>query len=238
MDTLDSGRVRPDNHLDVNGTMVRFDDDLIETREALNGAGFTPASEHVAILIEKGRTHLFLGEDKIRLSDHPHAALRVFPSGESFSFTVNEIGQIWGTDIMETEEFHSIWSPPSGHEWVLERENEPDVVLTASGTLSLGPKGVEHIVSRPKHGAGKLLVTVLTTSGIFPAEGALKVKDSELISSVLEKAARKLGLTETTDWVASVAGTDVFISQTFAQAGLSGTIELDWMPLEGGGGDA
>lgn len=238
MDTFDPGRIRAADEFPVNGQVLKFDDPIIEVREALNAAGLTPASEHQAIMVENKRTHLLETEDKIVLADHPYGQLRAFPSDVAFAFTVNEIGQVWGTEQMETDEFSRIWPAPLGQDWVLERVDEPDVVLRPGGTISFGPKGVEHIVSRPHHGADKLLVTVMTLSGVFPAEGGLRVESNELISTVLDKAAKKLGLTDTTDWVVSVAGNDINATLTFEQAGLTGTVELDWMPREGGGGHA
>lgn len=238
MDMFDPRRVRATGELLVNGQTIKFEDPIIEVREALNAAGLMPASEHQVVLVENGRTHLLQTDDKIVLADHAHGALRAFRSGEAFGFTVDEVGQVWGTDQMETDELLAIWSPPSGHDWVLERSDVPDVLLRPGGTVSFGPEGVEHIVSRPHHGADKLVVTVLTLSGVFPAEGALRVDVSETISSILAKAAEKLHLTDTSSWVLSAGGQDINASMTFAQAGLAGTIELDWMPREGGGGNA
>lgn len=238
MDTFDPGRIRAANEFPVNGQVLKFDDPIVDVREALNTAGLTPASEHQAVMVENKRTHLLETEDKIVLADHPHGELRAFLSDTAFAFTVNEIGQVWGTDQMETDEFNRIWPAPAGQDWVFEREDEPDVVLRPGSTISFGPKGVEHIVSRSHHGADKLFVTVMTLSGVFPAEGGLRVESSELISSVLEKAAKKLGLTDTSGWVVSVAGNDINATLTFGQAGLTGIVELDWMPREGGGGHA
>lgn len=238
MDMFNPGRVRAANEFPVNGQLIKFDDRIIETREALNAAGLAPASEHQAIMVENKRTHLLETEDKIVLANHPHGALRTFLSDAVFAFTVDEIGQVWGTEQMETNEFYQIWPAPAGRDWVLERADEPDVVLRPGSTVLFGPKGVEHIVSRPHHGADKLLVTVMTLSGVFPAEGALRIESTELISSVLDEAAKKLDLTDTSSWVVSVAGNDVNASATFGQAGLTGTVELDWMPREGGGGIA
>jgi len=238
MDTHNPGRVRAADEFPINGQIIKFDDPVIDVRDALNAAGLTPASEYQAILVEKGRTHLLSTEDKIVITDHAHGYLRAFLSDRSFSFTVNEISQVWGTDQMDTDELYSIWSPPSGHDWVLEQVDEPDVLLRPSSTVSFGPKGVEHIVARPHHGADKLLVTVLTLSGVFPSEGAIRVDSSELISNVLNKAANKLNLADTSGWVVCAAGKDINASVTFAQAGLSGVVELEWMPREGGGGNA
>jgi hypothetical protein len=238
MDTHQSADCLRVTEFTVNGRALRFDEPVIDVRDALNAAQLTPASEYQAVLVESGRTHLLETEDKIVLADHPHGDLRTFLSDRSFSFTINEISQVWGTDQMETDELYAIWPPADGYDWVLEKVDEPDVVLRPGSTVAFGPKGVEHIVARPHHNADKLLVTVLTLSGVFPAEGALRVSNTDLISSVLEKAAKRLELKDTTGWVVSAAGNDVSPSLTFAQAGLAGVVELDWMPREGGGGNA
>lgn len=238
MDNNDPGRTRATNEFPVNGQPFSFDDPIIDVREALNAAGLTPATEHQAVIVKKGRTHLLQTDDKITIADHPGGGLRAFRSGEAFAFTINEVSQIWGEGQMETDELYRIWTPPSGHDWVLEKTDEPDTVIRPGSTLSFGPEGVEHIVARPHHGAGKLLVTVFTLSGVFPAEGALRVGADELISSVLAKAAEKLNLADTSTWVVSFGERDINASVTFAEAGLAGVVELDWMPREGGGGHA
>ena len=238
MDANDAGHTRSKYEFSVNGQTLTFDDPAIEVRQALNAAGLTPASEFQAILVNGARTHLLETEDRIEIADRSHRYLRAFHSDRSFSFTVNEIGQVWGDEHMEVDELYAIWTPPQGHDWVLEESDRPDVVLRPGGTVSFGPKGVEHIVARPHHGADKLLVTVLTLEGIFPAEGALRVEASERISTVLEKAAKKLELTDTSTWIVSANGKDVEPAHTFAQAHLSGVVELEWMPREGGGGHA
>ena len=76
---------------------------VFEVREALIKAGLTPPSEHQTILVEPGRTHLLEAEDKVVIADHPDGQLRVFPSGEDYGFTVDEISQVWGTEQIETE---------------------------------------------------------------------------------------------------------------------------------------
>lgn len=222
----------------VNGTPVRFEDHVITGREALIAAGLVPASEYQLILVQDRRTHLIGTDDAIDLRDRQGGLLRAFLSDRSYSFTLDEIGQVWGTSELEVDELLAIWQPPAGSDWVLEREDTPDIVLRPGGTISFGPHGVEHIVSRPHHGHGKLLVTVFTTSGTFPTQGALRVNAGELIASVLARAAVELHITDTTGWVAQVDGVDINPQQTFAQAGLSGEVDIEWGAREGGGGYA
>lgn len=220
----------------VNGLEVEFPDDIVTGREALTRSGNVPASEHQLILVRERRTHLIGIDDEIDLKKEKGGALRAFRSDRAYAFTVDEVGQVWGGEEMEVDEFLSIWPPRDGHHWALEREDEPDTVLVSGGLLSFGPKGVEDIVSRKNGPSDKVLVTVVTTAGTFPAEGAKRYPTSTPIADVLADAARKLHITGTETWIVTIAGRDVNAALTFAQAGLSGEVALEWGPREGGGG--
>lgn len=220
----------------VNGNSVPFHDILVTGRQVLTGSGNVPASEHQLILVRDGRTHLIGTDDEIDLKKEAGGALRAFRSDRAYGFTVDEVGQVWGAQDMEVDEFLSIWPSQDGYHWVLEREYEPDTVLAHGGLLSFGPQGVEHVVSRKSAHADKVLVTVVTTAGTFPAEGAKRYPATTLISDVLADAARKLKITDSANWVVTVGGNDVNPAQTFAQAGLSGDVALEWGAREGGGG--
>jgi hypothetical protein len=224
--------------IEVNGTTVRFEDHVVKGREALTAIGLVPASEHQLILIRNRRTRLVGADDPIDLKQEQGGVLRAFASDRAYAFTVDEISQVWGTATLEVDELLTHWEPPAGKDWVLEREDEPDIVLRPGATITFEPQGVEDIVSRPRHGNDKLLVTVITTSGVFPAQGALRVEPAELIANVLARAARKLNLTDTADWVAQVNGADINPQYSFVQAGLSGEVDIEWGAREGGGGNA
>ena len=219
----------------VNGHTAYFDDNEIEGRDILNAVGFVPASEHQLILVKDGRTRLIGTDDTLNLKKEAGGVLRAFRSDRNFAFTTNEVSQLWGTEEMEVDEFLRHWPAPEGKEWVVEREDQPDTVLRSGGMLTFEPDGVEDILLRPIK-AAKVLVTVLTTSGIFPAQGALRVDADEVIATVLERASKKLKLTATVGWVVQVSGNDVNPSLTFAQAGLTGEVDLEWGAREGGGG--
>lgn len=218
----------------VNGTNVEFPDHIVTGREALTRSGNVPASEHQLIHVRDRRTRLIGTDDEIDLKRD--GVLRAFLSDRSYSFTVDEVGQVWGAAEMEVDEFMAIWPPRDGFSWVIERDDEPDTVLVRGGLLSFGENGVEDVVSRKVANPEKVLVTVVTTAGIFPAEGAKRYLVSAQIAEVLADAARKLRITGTDTWVVTVGGRDVDPTQTFAQAGLSGEIALEWGPREGGGG--
>jgi len=220
----------------VNGQDVRFPDRVTTGREALTRSGHVPASEFQLILVREGRTHLIETDDDIDLQAQAGGRLRAFASDRCFSFTVDEVGQVWGTQDMEVDEFLTIWSAPANHDWVLEREDEADTVLAPGGLLSFGPEGVEHVVSRKADRAQKVLVTVVTTAGTFPAEGFKRYPASTVIAEILADAKRKLKITDTDTWIVTVGGKDVDVNLTLAQAGLAGEAVLEWGAREGGGG--
>lgn len=220
----------------VNGAEIRFPDNVVTGREVLTHAGLTPASEFQLILIRDGRTHLIGTDDEVDLDKQHGGSFRAFPSDRAYSFTVDEVGQVWGAVDMEVDEFLRIWPQRPEQHWVLEREEEPDTVLTPGGILSFGPEGVEDVVSRKNVHPDTVMVTVVTTAGIYPAEGAKRYPRSTRIADVLADAARKLDIRDSSTWIVTVAGRDLSPTMTFAQANLAGTVALEWGPREGGGG--
>lgn len=83
-------------------------------------------------------------------------------------------------------------------------------------------------------------VSIATTAGFFPTEGFNKVPANQKVDVELQKAKESLKIKDTASWVASVitpAGKrPVDPAKTYAENGLSGEIEIDWGPSEGGGG--
>lgn len=219
----------------VNSSPIRFDDPIVTGREILTAAGLLPASEFVLIQVRKGRTRLITTDDKVDLRE-AEGAFRAFSNDRAFAFTVDEVGQIWGSDSIEVDELLAIMRIPEGRDLVLEREDEPDLVLRPGGTLFLGAPGVEDIISRPTQMPGFLQVTVYATAGVFPPEGALRIRSITPVSAVLERAARALELADTAGWVASVDGRDLNPALSFEQNQLSGIVQIEWSPPEGGGG--
>lgn len=221
----------------VNGVTFEANDAEMTGREILVLSGKAPASEHQLILLRNNRTRLIGLDDKVDLKAEPGVVFRAFPGDRSYSLTFDEVGQVWGTDNIQVDELASIFQVDPRKEMVLEREDQPDLVLISGGVVSLTDQGTEEIVTRHKK-PDFVLVTVITTAGFFPAEGAVRVRPEELVGDILRRAAKKLDLRDTETWVASFNGRDIDPSLTFAQNALSGAVELDWNPREGGGGHA
>lgn len=224
--------------VNLNGTIHENADPILLGREILALGNFAPATEYVLIEIWNGRTRLVGADDKINLKSRGGARFRSAQGDRAYLFTFNEVGEVWCEETIAVNELTSIFSVPADKEMVLERDDQPDVVLRADGLVSFGPLGVEDIVTRKRRGEEFVTVTVFATAGVFPAEGALRVKTDTLVSAVLERAARRLHLTDTATWIVSIDGRNIDIALSFAQNGLSGHVDLDWLPPEGGGGDA
>nr|WP_314524959.1 multiubiquitin domain-containing protein [uncultured Brevundimonas sp.] len=236
MEAEDNGRAW--RVVDLNGSSHENEDPILSGREVLAFGGFAPATEHVLVEIWKGRTRLVGADDKVDLKARPGARFRSAQGDRAFTFTFDEIGQVWCEETIEVNELAAIFTVPADKEMVLERDDQPDVVLRTDGSVSFGPSGVEDIVTRNRRDHDFVTVTVFATAGVFPAEGALRVKADTLVSDVLERAARKLHLTDTAAWIVSIDGRDINVALSFEQNGLSGHVDLDWLPPEGGGGDA
>lgn len=220
----------------LNDAPVTSRDRIVTGREVLTRGGLKPPSDFRLILAAAGRTQSVELDAEIDLHDYEDPRFYALQNDRVFSFTVDEIDQVWGNDTIAVDLLISLIAMPPERELLLERAGEPDVVLSSGGTVSLAGKAVEHLRTRPKAPHEFVEVTVFTTSGTFPEEGALRVPPVTVVKQVLARAAAKLGLTDTTDWVVTVGGRDINPDRSFTQNGLAGTVELEWGPREGGGG--
>lgn len=89
-------------------------------------------------------------------------------------------------------------------------------------------------VKRNEHEAA---VAIITPKGIYPDEEDFRREaENTVIATVLEAAANKLGITNTSDWVAKVYGRQIDPQKTFKQERLMGIVEIEYHKHEGGGG--
>jgi len=79
-------------------------------------------------------------------------------------------------------------------------------------------------------------VAVITTSGSWPADGYESIPNHQKVSVFLKKATDKLGIVSTAGWVAKVDGKVIQVDNTYLENNLSGKIDIDYGPPEGGGG--
>jgi len=81
-------------------------------------------------------------------------------------------------------------------------------------------------------------VSVVTTSGSYPAHGFERVPKHQKVRVLLDKTAAHLGLADTGGWIATVNGKEIKVELNYIDNGLSDQVEIDFGPREGGGGNA
>jgi hypothetical protein len=79
-------------------------------------------------------------------------------------------------------------------------------------------------------------VSVVTTSGDYPKKGFDSVAAQQKVRVELDHAAKHLGLTDTTNWVAMAGDKEINVDLSYEENGLHGKVEIDYGPREGGGG--
>lgn len=86
----------------------------------------------------------------------------------------------------------------------------------------------------------KVRVEISTTAGLYPAEGFDEIPTNQKVHVQLEKAARQLGITNTTGWIATVTAASgrriINIASSYSENALVDEVTIDWGPSEGGGG--
>ena len=101
---------------------------------------------------------------------------------------------------------------------------------------------VNHDSAAPDQGRDEnfVHVSVSTTAGFFPPEGFDRLPVDQKIEVELHKAKDKLGIKDTAGWIATVTvpsgKRQINVTKTYREDGLSGKVEIDWGPSEGGGG--
>jgi hypothetical protein len=125
-------------------------------------------------------------------------------------------------------------------DWVV-RVVEPD-----GGTRAVEPqqsfrqnalRGHVKLEWHPRH---TVRVSISTTAGFFPAEGFNAVPVRQAVNEELHKAKEALKIRDVDGWVASVIERHgkrlIDPQQSYEANRLSGKVEIDWGPSEGGGG--
>jgi hypothetical protein len=79
-------------------------------------------------------------------------------------------------------------------------------------------------------------VAVVTTAGTYPNEGFDSVAEEQPINVELDRAAKKLNITNTAGWIASIGGRELNADLSYLANKLSGQVDINWGPPQRGGG--
>jgi hypothetical protein len=113
-------------------------------------------------------------------------------------------------------------------------ENDEVLVRREHKLCNRGIKHGHHVhVSKSRH----IYVAVVTTSGVWPHKGFDSVPIHQPVKDQLHRAAKHLGITDTTNWVAKVKGKELNVDKNYLENGLRCRVDIDYGPREGGGGD-
>jgi len=131
---------------EVDGSVFRTEDDLIDGRVVRTTAGLNPASAHVLIRTDGGIAQSVGLEEQVRLVPGQRAVFQSFESDHVNSLTVEERGWEWGADEIAEADIRRIGRVPDDHELYLDSDH--DKPIPRSGSVRLARHGVEQIRSR------------------------------------------------------------------------------------------
>jgi hypothetical protein len=88
------------------------------------------------------------------------------------------------------------------------------------------------------HHHERVEVAVHSNAGRFPEEGYNHLSADQKVQVELERAAKALGITNLSAWIAKVGGREINPTLSYEENGLRGRFVIDLGPRESGGGDA
>jgi hypothetical protein len=157
----------------ANGQRFETSDGVQDGRKILRNAGFDPADEYILIdVLHPGTLVVGLDED-VELDGPKEKEFRAFRSDRIFAFTINERGYEWGAGTITETEPRYLGDVPAERVLVLERSDQPDLVLDKDASVDLGQRGTEHLRTE------KRLIT------IYYKEKAFELKAGEYTGAQL-----------------------------------------------------
>lgn len=104
--------------------------------------------------------------------------------------------------------------------------------------VELGYKLFMSNEEQKEHGHDKeeVHVSVITTAGLYPAEGYDAVPGNQKVRIELEKAVKHLKITDTTGWVARVGDRQIDVDKSYHENSLTGKVDIDYGKAHSGGG--
>ncbi len=164
-------------------------------RQILDEFGFIPPDEHILLHADDdGKMREVALDDEFKLAKGEVAKFIAFGSDRTFKFALNERRMPWGESEISISTLKAITNMPETEEFVLERKDKRDRVLSDSDTVALDDPGLERIYTRRRKWKLKVqdvVLTILTPTivvkdalvqaGIDPTTGwtaAIKYKDA------------------------------------------------------------
>lgn len=131
---------------EVDGAVIRSDDDLTDGRQVRTSANLIPASDFVLVRTDGGIAQSFGLEERIQLVEGIRPVFRSFESGEINTFTVDERGWEWGAGEITEADVRAIGRIPEDHDLFL--DSDGDRPIPRGGSVRLSRDDAERIRSR------------------------------------------------------------------------------------------
>ncbi len=129
----------------LNNARHQSADPQLTGRDILRQGDFNPATEHVLIQVTAPGSHSVGLDERVDLTEEGREAFWAFQSDRIFTFTVDERGYEWGARTISEAELRSVTGAPEDKDFVVERGDEPDLVIGEGESVDLSERGTERI---------------------------------------------------------------------------------------------
>ena len=129
----------------INGRTISVGGGGLDGRQALEKGGFDPANDHVLVRLTRPGSRAIGLEEEIVFEESEVPELRAFLFDRTLNCTVAEHGYAWGAPHISEIELRNIAMVEPDEVLLLEREDEPDLVIEEGGLVDLGALGTEHL---------------------------------------------------------------------------------------------
>ena len=136
--------------IDVNGTVINFQDPVPSASQILREGGFTPTDEHILIRLQNGSSNALGLDEPVDLRNGESAKLLAFRSDCVFRLTVDGGGFEWGEGTISESDLRKLAAIGDDKVLVLERRDEPDRQLGPDDQVALTDAGTEHFQTTKK----------------------------------------------------------------------------------------
>jgi len=167
----------------VDGIDYTSEDSELDGRQVRSKSGHDPAANYVLIEIHDRYTTSVGLEDPVDLTKEK-PIYRSFESDREYTFTVENLGWIWGAAKIAEIDVRTIGKIAADRDIVIEVVGGGEIVVPRGGEIDLSGKGVERIYSRKVVGPAKIHVTFVINGEPTKVEG----KPNDQLVKLLEKA--------------------------------------------------
>lgn len=122
---------------EINGKPHLTRDRVGRGRALLGDAGFNPADAHVLIQLLPGGTISIGLDEEVDLAVPGKERFRAFVGDRIFRFSIEQRGCEWGAASINEADLRLVAGADQSQVLVLERENEPDLVIDDDADVSL-----------------------------------------------------------------------------------------------------